>query len=191
MKFRLIAEPNMDVFASDIRLRTFIRQVTELTVSIVTKQCTDEIAILIAALVASLTSSMEVRIKLIVETIIKQIATLCLEDTMTACQNLGEIKEKVCFPKHYESKKYDTDYNTGKPDPTYGDSDKPKQPYDSYNGPSDKPKQPYDSYSGPSDKPKQPYDSSSGHSDKPKLPNGSSEYHKVGDYKSGESAPGK
>jgi hypothetical protein len=48
MKFRLIAEPNMDVFASDIRLRTFIREVTELTVSIVTKQCTEEIAVLVA-----------------------------------------------------------------------------------------------------------------------------------------------
>jgi hypothetical protein len=157
MKFRLIAEPNMDVFASDIRLRTFIRQVTELTVSIVTKQCTEEIAILVAALVASLTSSMEVRIKLIVETIIKQIATLCLEDTMTACQNLNEIKEKVCFPKHCESKKCDTHCDTGKPcQPTNGDCDSDKLKHVAY-----------DSYSG--------------HSDKSKPPHGSSESNKLGD----------
>src|SRR5260221_10017533 len=119
MKFRLIAEPNMDCFSSDIRLRTFIRQITELTVSIVTKQCTDEISILIGILVANLTCSMEVRIKLIVETIIEQIASLCLEDTMTACHNLDEIKEKVCFPKHHEHSKH-------------GDCDKHHHPHDAY-----------------------------------------------------------
>ena len=105
MKFRLIAEPNMDCFSSDIRLRTFIRQITELTVSIVTKQCTDEITILMGILVANLTCSVEVRIKLIVETIIEQIKYLCLQDTVTACHNLDEIKEKVCFPKHHEHSK--------------------------------------------------------------------------------------
>jgi len=61
----------MDIFASDIRLCTFIREVMELSVSIVTKQCQEEIAVLIAALIASLSASMEVRIKLIVETIIE------------------------------------------------------------------------------------------------------------------------
>jgi len=127
MKFRLIAEPDMDIFASDIRLRTFIREVTELSVSIVTKQCQEEIAVLVAALIASLSASMEVRIKLIVETIIEQIAALCLEDTMTACHNLNEIKERVCFPRHCEPHKSGSysDYDNHKhPIDSYGDSDK-------------------------------------------------------------------
>jgi len=100
MKFRLVAEPNMDTFTSDIRLRTFIQEITALTVSIVTKQCTEEIDIRIKELVEVLTSSMKFRIELIVETIIKQIATVCLEDTITACRNLEGITEKICFPRH-------------------------------------------------------------------------------------------
>src|SRR5260221_1969494 len=97
MKFRLVAEPNMDIFASDERLQTFIYEVTKLTVTIVTKQCNEEIAILVKTLVSSLSRTMEERVQIIMKTVIQQIAALCLEDTMTSCQNLGEIKEKVCF----------------------------------------------------------------------------------------------
>ena len=74
----------MDIFASDIRLCTFIREVMELSVSIVTKQCQEEIAVLIAALIASLSASMEVRIKIIVETIIEVLqARHLIEGTVT------------------------------------------------------------------------------------------------------------
>lgn len=100
MKFRLVAEPSMDAFCSDIRLRTFIQEITALTVSIVTKQCIEEVDVLIKVLIESLTVSMKFRIELIVETIIKQITAVCLEDTITACQNLEGIKEKICFPRH-------------------------------------------------------------------------------------------
>lgn len=96
MKFRVVAEPNVDVFASDIRLQTFIRQITELTVSIVTKQCSEEIAVLVAALVASMSKSMTARVSLLQETIIDQIAALRLADTMTGENTLNIIEDQFC-----------------------------------------------------------------------------------------------
>jgi len=144
MKFRVVAEPNMDIFSSDIRLRTFIREVTELTVSIVTKQCQEEIAILVQKLVTSLTSSMEVRVKLIVETIIEQIAALCLEDSMTACYNLQDIKEKICFPRPCEPHGNCDNHKHHRD--TYSDSDKHKHSHDNHSD-FDKHKHAHDNHS--------------------------------------------
>lgn len=104
MKFRVVAEPNMDIFASDIRLQTFIRQVTELAVSMVTKQCSEEIAVLVAALVASMSNSMTARVSLLQETIIEQIAALKLADTMTGQNVLNIIENQFCVGPVHTSK---------------------------------------------------------------------------------------
>jgi len=96
MKFRVIAEPNMDLFASDIRLRSFISEVTKLTVSMVTKECSEEIAVLVTTLMASLSNSMTTRVSLLQETIIEQIAALKLADTMTGCHTLHGIEDRFC-----------------------------------------------------------------------------------------------
>ena len=96
MKFRVIAEPNMDIFASDARLRTFISEVTNLTVSMVTKQSSEEIAVLVTTLMASLSNSMSSRVSLLQETIIEQIAALRLGDTMSGHHTLHGIENQFC-----------------------------------------------------------------------------------------------
>jgi hypothetical protein len=104
MKFRVVAEPNMDIFASDIRLRTFIREVTELTVSIVTEQCNQEMKALVAELVTSMSKSMTGRVSILQETIIEQIAALRLASTMTGHNSLNIIEDQFCVGPIHPSK---------------------------------------------------------------------------------------
>jgi hypothetical protein len=98
MKFRVVAEPDMNCFATDERLRIFMRKITEITIAIVTKQIREEVTELISKLVTSILTTMTTRISAVQKVVFEHIEEIfTLKDTVTECESLCDIKGKVCF----------------------------------------------------------------------------------------------
>ena len=134
MKFRVLAEPDMGCFASDERLKIFIQKITEITVSIVTKQIHEEVSILISRLVTSILRTMTTRISIVQKIVIDHITEICsLEDTVTGCETLCDVDGEICIGGTKYPTKYPGGYDYGFPDdhgykpavPSYGDHEHP------------------------------------------------------------------
>jgi hypothetical protein len=98
MKFRVVAEPDMNCFATDERLRIFMKKITEITIAIVTKQIREEVTELISKLVTSILTTMTTRISAVQKVVFEHIEEIfTLKDTVTECESLCDIKGKICF----------------------------------------------------------------------------------------------
>ena len=98
MKFRVVAEPDMNCFATDERLQIFMKKITEITVAIVTKQIREEVTEMISKLVTSILTTMTTRISAVQKVVFEHIEEIfTLKDTVTGCESLCDIQGKICF----------------------------------------------------------------------------------------------
>jgi hypothetical protein len=107
MKFRVVAEPDVSCFATDERLRIFMKKITEITIAIVTKQIREEVTEMISKLVTSILTTMTTRISAVQKVVFEHVEEIfTLKDTVTGCESLREVADKICFGGT-ESKKPD------------------------------------------------------------------------------------
>ncbi|KDR71564.1 hypothetical protein GALMADRAFT_1345373 [Galerina marginata CBS 339.88] len=93
MRFKIIAEPDMQVFATDKRLQGFIQTITRSTVDTVTQEIMKEVTTLFEQAVVhinqSINQSITTRMATVTDTVIAQLSALTISGGVTEFQSLN------------------------------------------------------------------------------------------------------